>query len=558
MFKKSFIVFLMFFLFAERGSVLLGTHRNQQSDERTKLEKHRRKCESNPESYLGVIMDGMDQSKTDIPHLTAKPKDADGDLSLRMHLVGCLVYSAKMTFRVFLNYPNVRNDANLSITILQTILSEFGGPLPPVLYLQLDNTARENKNNLLMAYLHLLVHARVFKKIRIGFLLVGHTHDRIDQMFSLLSRKLNRNDAPSQPRLEEVIISAQTIVPKISTITDIFDFRKFAFSEPSITINKLQNLSFSHQFKIERKNVDDLAPLLWAKKVSTDAEWLPTEGVQYLKDDIPCRSMFFVKGLPLRRSGVGDKELRNPSPEQMEIWLKEFENRLTVLSRYITDPADRQWWSSFFATQREINSKFLQPQVEASSFVLQVNDSTGASNQPAEPRPSRGSNVDEINVELLGPNRPVYCGPYRNPRTIEKEKGNRDGDLKDLEVDTWICVQASMEPDGRPFWLAKVLSIDTRSPDGSPLQVSILWYTCSSDEDDPYEAKYRIELRPLPRPSRSYARHKPTREENRDSINISETTVLAYNFILKTSNQMLKKTVDTIKFKLRQLECPSD
>ena len=337
-------------MFPERGKILLQEHRGQQGLEQDKWEKHRKKCEKNPTASLAIIIDGMDQSKTDIPHFVRKPKDANENLFLRIHLVGCLIYSAHMTFRIFLNYPNVRNDANLTITILQTILREFPGPLPPTLYLQLDNTARENKNNLLMAYLGYLVHTRVFRKIKLGFLLVGHTHDRIDQMFSRLSVKLNKNDALSKPRLEQILLSAQNIVPQISTMDSVFDFRSFAFSKPAITLDKLQNLSFSHQFKIERKNDEDCSPFLWAKKVSTDTQWLPEGGVQFLVDEIPNKQIFFAKGVPLSKTGVAEVKSQDLTIQQMDVWLKEFEDQIATLRpRYIVDSVDKEWWSSFFS-----------------------------------------------------------------------------------------------------------------------------------------------------------------------------------------------------------------
>jgi len=37
--------------------------------------------------------------------------------------------------------------------------------LPPVLYLQLDNTARENKNKFLMAFLTYLAQTGVFREV---------------------------------------------------------------------------------------------------------------------------------------------------------------------------------------------------------------------------------------------------------------------------------------------------------------------------------------------------------------------------------------------------------
>src|SRR4051812_21052559 len=49
-------------------------------------------------------------------------------------------------------------------------------PLPPRLYLQLDNTARENRNRFVFAYLNMLIRRGVFKEIHVSFLPVGHTH----------------------------------------------------------------------------------------------------------------------------------------------------------------------------------------------------------------------------------------------------------------------------------------------------------------------------------------------------------------------------------------------
>lgn len=57
------------------------------------------------------------------------------------------------------------------------------GSLPPVLYVQLDNTSKENKNASVFGYLSMLVHKGLFKKVKANFLLVGHTYNHIDQIF---------------------------------------------------------------------------------------------------------------------------------------------------------------------------------------------------------------------------------------------------------------------------------------------------------------------------------------------------------------------------------------
>ena len=67
-------------------------------------------------------------------------------------------------------------------------------PLPRKLYLQLDNSAKDNKNKYLMAFLSLLTVRGVFEEIQAGFLSVGHTHEDIDAYFNYLSKALkNKN-----------------------------------------------------------------------------------------------------------------------------------------------------------------------------------------------------------------------------------------------------------------------------------------------------------------------------------------------------------------------------
>jgi hypothetical protein len=69
----------------------------------------------------------------------------------------------------------------------------------------LDNTSRENKNKIVFGYLSMLVEMGIFQKVKVGFLLVGHTHDHIDQMFSHFSVTLKMKNVGSLPSLIECI-----------------------------------------------------------------------------------------------------------------------------------------------------------------------------------------------------------------------------------------------------------------------------------------------------------------------------------------------------------------
>jgi hypothetical protein len=63
-------------------------------------------------------------------------------------------------------------------------------PLLRKLLLQMDNCVKDNKNrHLNMLFLSLLIAQKVFEEVQLGFLVVGHTHEDIDNSFGYLSKK---------------------------------------------------------------------------------------------------------------------------------------------------------------------------------------------------------------------------------------------------------------------------------------------------------------------------------------------------------------------------------
>ena len=138
-----------------------------------------------------------------------------------------MLYSQEIKPHVYLTYPNIHNDPNLKVTITQRVLQSWPGILPPVLYVQLDNTARENKNSTVFGYLSMLVEKGIFKKIKENFFLIGHTHDHIDQMFSRFCKKVARCDAFTLPMLTKLISEAYTPKPEVHNLNEVYDFKRF-------------------------------------------------------------------------------------------------------------------------------------------------------------------------------------------------------------------------------------------------------------------------------------------------------------------------------------------
>jgi hypothetical protein len=56
--------------FAQEACCFPYEYRN----EREKYAKHKRKAEKQPAGYTSIIIDGMDQDKTNIPHILSNPK----------------------------------------------------------------------------------------------------------------------------------------------------------------------------------------------------------------------------------------------------------------------------------------------------------------------------------------------------------------------------------------------------------------------------------------------------------------------------------------------------
>ena len=121
---KTYDQYFHFMLCADSIIKALKEHRNQQSSERQKLYKHRKKCYDDPNKDLCMIIDGMDQKKTLLPHFIRTPKKLQEENFIQFHLVGCMVFNGTMCPRVYFIAPNIHNDANLTITIIHHVLTD--------------------------------------------------------------------------------------------------------------------------------------------------------------------------------------------------------------------------------------------------------------------------------------------------------------------------------------------------------------------------------------------------------------------------------------------------
>ena len=520
---------------------LLQDHREAQALERTKAMHHREKSLKKPEQYMCLMIDGMDQKKTCLPHFTRLPKDLNDECLVQMHLVGCLAYNGTIKPHVFITYPNVHNDPNLTVTVIQRVLMNWGRPLPPILYIQLDNTARENKNSTVFGYLSMLVEQGVFRKVKVNFLLVGHTHDHIDQMFSTFSRQLSRHDAFTLPKLFDVICDAYTPRPNVLHLKEIYDFKRYIADggeENVKVLAQLNNISFNHVFLILKNNISGCT-LLYAKQYSSSPQWEPESGCQFLLHMPLITIVHGAKQMLIETKKEMKSDLLD---EQRNFWmqaLKDKKKHIDNAKKY-AGSQDTSWWDMFFTDQEGIIENYFN-----GIWPLQVPFTWFVQHTPNSQTSPRATNVDLDN--LLHPQqRHIYVGP----RMTKAAEARWQGDTQEIKVGMLIATPADDNDMGHQFWIGKVLDVVLHENQSHIKSTKVHWYNTKSR--NAFTGKYTLEMMECPTTRRNRKRKRNIR--NTSTLDMQEVDIIVYDFTLTKAGRLRKSTIDIIKEKLPSLQ----
>lgn len=123
---------------------------------------------------MSLIIDGMDQKKTNIPAPLFGSKSTDGLKHLQTHVVGVLAngHGAMLFWEMkqFGKGPDLAiSNICRALHVMTDKYSNDKSRWPDVLYLQMDNAASENKNHWIFRLAGLLVHFGIFKKVSYFF-----------------------------------------------------------------------------------------------------------------------------------------------------------------------------------------------------------------------------------------------------------------------------------------------------------------------------------------------------------------------------------------------------
>ena len=169
-----------------------------QVEERQDYWQAKRDAIMSPDESLCLIVDDLDQNTTMVPKLRQSVKGIEGRY-VKTYLCGVLVRGIALYTHLWFDGHHA-HDNNHVVTSLAKVLGDVRsrkGSLPPILRIHADNCGRKNKNKYMFAYCASLVALGYFWEVRLSFLIVGHTHEDIDQRFSIISGVLKRQDIDS-------------------------------------------------------------------------------------------------------------------------------------------------------------------------------------------------------------------------------------------------------------------------------------------------------------------------------------------------------------------------
>ncbi|XP_022100770.1 uncharacterized protein LOC110984676 isoform X3 [Acanthaster planci] len=334
---------------------LMKQHASTVEHERRAYHTARERARCHPTDQTTIIIDGMDQSKTDVPHLIRRDKATVHLSRLPVHITGVLMHTATAEGRiplVYLDHKEVPHDSNLTLHCLLQTLMRHQEKLGKTLFLQLDNCFRENKNRYVIGFAALLVELDIFEEVTMHFLPVGHTHEDVDQLFSCISSKIQRTNIYTLDDLEKTVRDSYTPIITLCPATPLLDVKTWL--EPHL-FGDYHHHSHPHWFKFSK--VDGVCRMHWRIWVTTP--WEPQQ-----EPDSDNDEMDFHKGLRCLHS---IPDLNSP-PSWVQPCLEKV--NLSALTKDILQSEGyklrlpdcaRSWWEKFLAKMKDLEKVPVSP-----------------------------------------------------------------------------------------------------------------------------------------------------------------------------------------------------
>jgi len=324
-----------------------------------------------PTECMVVMLDGMDQSKTQLPHRARFNKDLEPLDRMKVHAEGGFCFGGAQPVLGLLNFPDLRKDSNLCIVSVERMLDlqwlkleedfkqreaaraadaatraaaaaaaahhdpaawqelrdaaqaarteganeeypsdGIGHSWPKRLHLIFDNAASECKNQWMFRFLGLLVLHGIVHHVTVCTMLVGHTHDIVDQLFSIWARMLRVHDAETFEKMRAIFreryisrieglinlmrrratqrggAASASVAPEEAAFNEMMESHSEALEWSEGAAQVLEDFTkfVKDSFHRKDKPLTELSPYIELQSVSIDAKgWL----MHAVADDLP-------------------------------------------------------------------------------------------------------------------------------------------------------------------------------------------------------------------------------------------------------------------------------
>lgn len=219
----------------ELSKIEHGDHLRDVGFERRITMKIRIEAPYKIDEYLRLDIDSA--TIFELPHFQKKPKSLGaGYKLLSLNIVGVLDHSNKYFELNIYPKESFSDGPDKVISIIfaylkkrKALLDINGKTFPPKLILQVDNCLKENKNHAVFGFVSSLIYHNIFQRVELHFLPVGHTHEIIDQRFSVLARGTKQQSIRT---INEYVTAVKNSYsdefrPEVNVVTEMIQFQKY-------------------------------------------------------------------------------------------------------------------------------------------------------------------------------------------------------------------------------------------------------------------------------------------------------------------------------------------
>ena len=214
---------------AEAAKAERAAHISEERRERLCYYDRRERGRDPQHDSISLIIDKCDSTKTTVPWFKQSPGAWWSSLRkecLAQHLLGVMVHGRPDKIFLYTVNDSIKGDANLNIEGIRRTLAHLyeSEPMPKTMYIQADN-ASDNKCWAMLAFLGMLVFHGYTNDVYLSFLLVGHTHEDIDQRFSIIARHFRSIDRVTTPQqfeaeLAQALHAQAPVLSKVRAVLD--------------------------------------------------------------------------------------------------------------------------------------------------------------------------------------------------------------------------------------------------------------------------------------------------------------------------------------------------